>query len=315
VPVHFTERWNPQTFYAVKTLAVHRAIKQYQPDLIHAFGIETGNTTVALRTGLPVSCFIQGIIEHLYPYIGFTGKWRPKFQRHIEKSAVSRVKYFVAESEFASRWAKSHSPGADVALIPHPLRRSFLEQGTSAGGKRVISVGGVDPRKGMDTIVRAMAEVEDDQATLRIIGSGPDMNSLVQLAKDLGISDRVKVLGSMSSEQVMSELKQAAVFAIASRMDTSPNVVSEAHAMGLPVVGTRVGGIPEMIDEGKDGYLVEMDDHKMMAKRISMLLADPDKALQMGLVGREKVTVLNDPDRVAKAHVEFFERIRRDLEK
>ena len=293
LPVHFTERWNPQTLYAVKSLSVHRALKQYKPDLIHAFGIETGNTTVALRTGLPVSCFIQGIIEHLYPFIEYTGKWRRRFQRHIEKSAASRVKYFVAESEFASKWAKSHRPDADVALIPHPLRRSFLEQGTSEGGNRIISVGGVDPRKGMDVIVRAMAEVENKDSTLRIIGSGPDRDSLIRIASDLGISDRVKLLGALPSDQVMSELKQAAVFAIGSRMDTSPNVISEAHAMGLPVVGTRVGGIPEMIDEGKDGCLVDMDDHKMMAKRISMLLADSDTALQMGLVGREKVAVLN----------------------
>ena len=66
IPMRYTERWNPQTFYTVRSLTVHRALKDYNPDLIHAYGMETGNATVALRTGIPVSCFIQGIIQRYF---------------------------------------------------------------------------------------------------------------------------------------------------------------------------------------------------------------------------------------------------------
>ena len=68
-----------------------------------------------------------------------------------------------------------------------------------------------------------------------------------------------------------------------------------------------------MIDDGKDGFLVDVDDANAMANRIDELLANPERAKCMGQAGREKVRVLNDPKRIAEAHVEFFERIKYDL--
>ncbi len=313
LPVHMTERWNPQTNYWVRSIAVHRALKEYRPDVIHAFGFETGNVTVALRTGLPVSAFIQGIVEELYPWIGYLGEQRRRCDLRIERAAVRKVRWFVAETRFAERWALSHRPDAHVARIPHPLRRGFLEAGSSQGGKRIISVGGLDPRKGMDTLIRALARMGDREATLRLIGDGSDRAALQALAGELGVAGRVELPGSMPSERVVDELRDAAVFVIASRMDTSPNVISEAHAMGLPVVGTNVGGIPEMIEEGVDGHVVDRDDAGAFAARLDALLANPAAIRRMGEAGRRKVAVENDPDRVARAHVEFFRKIREDL--
>ncbi len=309
LPIPFTERWNPHSFYMLRSLAVHRALRSYRPDLIHAFGIETGNATVALRTGLPVSCFIQGIVEHYFPYIAFSGRLRRRFQRRIERSAVRRLRWLVAETEFARSWALGHNPQAHVALIPHAVRRAFLEQSKPTGSKRVISVGGPDTRKAMDTVVRAFSMVGDPEASLCIVGGGSGLHALRQLASEPGLSGRTELPGVLDTEAVIRELTRSGIFVIASRMDTSPNVVSEAHAIGLPVIGTRAGGIPEMIEDEVDGFVVDVDDHVAMAEKIKLLLAEPELARRMGAAGREKVRVLNDPTRIAQAHVEFFTRI------
>jgi glycosyltransferase involved in cell wall biosynthesis len=108
-------------------------------------------------------------------------------------------------------------------------------------------------------------------------------------------------------------MNASTALAIGSRMDTSPNVVSEAHAIGLPVIGTRVGGIPEMIDEGTDGYVVDGDDAQAMGERMDRLLSDPETCRRMGEAGREKVRLLNSPAAVAQAHVDFFQTIREEL--
>jgi glycosyltransferase involved in cell wall biosynthesis len=92
-------------------------------------------------------------------------------------------------------------------------------------------------------------------------------------------------------------------------MDTSPNVITEAHAIGLPVIGTAAGGIPDMIDEGRDGFIVPIDDSEAMALRIEYLLSDPQRCAEMGWVGREKVRAMNDPARVAAKHVDFYREI------
>ena len=313
LPMQFTERWNPQTFYAVRSIAAHRALKQYKPDLIHAYGMETGNATVALRTGLPVSCFIQGIIQRYFPYIEFTGKYRRRFQRRIEHSAVKKLRWLVAETEFAKEWVRENNPDAHVQIIPHPTRRDFFDKGVANGSKHVVSIGGIDNRKAMDIAVRAFKHIRDQDARLTIVGGGGGLQELRNLVEREGLSSRIELTGALPTEKVIEKLKSASIFTITSRMDTSPNVLSEAHALGLPVIGTRSGGIPEMIDDGVDGYLIDVDDVQALANRIDSLCVNPELGRKMGQVGREKVKILNDPDVIAKSHVDFFEHIRRDL--
>jgi glycosyltransferase involved in cell wall biosynthesis len=315
IPCPFPERWNAHSLHLPKSHALAPAVRGFAPDVVHAFGMETGSATVALRTGFPVSCFIQGIAERLAPYYGQRGLISREVAVRLERAAVKRLRWMVAETEFARAWALGHRPDAHVALIPHPLRGMFLERADPGREKRVISIGGLDDRKGMDTVIRAFAQVEDPEARLCIVGGGPLSESLRHLAAELGLADRVEFTGGIATDAVIEQLNRASVSVIASRMDTSPNVVTEAHAIGLPVIGTRAGGIPEMIEDGGDGFHVDVDDAGVNGRRMAELLADPDKARRMGEAGRRKVKVLNDPARIAEAHVEFFEKVRTDLRK
>jgi glycosyltransferase involved in cell wall biosynthesis len=104
-------------------------------------------------------------------------------------------------------------------------------------------------------------------------------------------------------------MEKSNMLVIGSRMDTSPNVITEAHAVGLPVIGTAAGGIPDMIDEGRDGFIVQTADCEAMALRMEYLLSDPQRCAEMGRAGREKVRELNDPVRVAEKHMEFYREI------
>ena len=313
VPSPMLERFAVHTLHYSKSVAVAAAVKRYQPDLIHAFGMENGSATIALRQKVPVSCFIQGIAERLFPYYGHRGFLQPRVAVRCERSAVKRLRWLVAETEFARDWALGHQPKAHVALIPHPLRQEFLGVKPVRSGKRIVSVGGLDARKGMDTVIRAFAKIQDQEATLSIVGSGPALDELKQLASELGVADRIEFPGFFDQEGVMDELSKSSAYVIASRMDTSPNVVTEAHAAGLPVVGTRAGGIPEMIEDGVDGYHVDIEDDAEMARRLEQLISDPALAEKFGEAGREKVRVENAPQRVAEAHVEFFNRIKKEL--
>jgi hypothetical protein len=88
-------------------------------------------------------------------------------------------------------------------------------------------------------------------------------------------------------------------------MDTSPDVGTETHAVGLPVVGTRAGAIGGMTDPGCDGFPVDVDDTPVMAACLERLRPRPDEARVPGAAGREKVRRLNDPD-AAAARGKFF---------
>ncbi len=313
VPSPMLERFAVHSFFHSKSLAAAPAIKRFKPDLIHAFGMETGSATIALRHGVPVSCFIQGIAERLLPYYGNRSFIHKHVAARCERSAVRKIRWMIAETEFARDWALSHHPDACIEVIPHPLRPEFLKIPHQPESGRVLTIGGLDDRKGMDTIIRAFARIKMPDARLCMVGGGICADELRALAGQLGVADRVDFTGSAQTDRVMAELARASVFVIGSRMDTSPNVVTEAHAAGLPVVGTRAGGIPEMIDDGVDGYHVDIDDDSAMAGRLSQLLNQPDDSKRMGLAGKEKVRELNCPERIAKAQHRFFKTIQQDL--
>jgi len=314
LPALWPERFLLPTRFWSKIPLARAAMRRFQPDVIHAFGLETGMANIALHCGFPVSCFLQGIAEFVTPFVPELSPPRRRILLAAELDAARRIPWMVAETRFARDWALSKQPAAHIALIPHPLRQVFLEQAAPRFERRILSVGGLDDRKGMDTIVKAFAQVPDPAARLTLVGDGPLREKLVALAAALGVAERVEFTGSLDADGIIREMNRAGAFVIASRMDTSPNVLTEAHAVGLPVIGTRVGGIPEMIDEGQDGLLVPVDDANALADRMQCLLADPARARRMGAAGREKVRRWNDPGAVAAAHVEFFNRIQTDLQ-
>jgi glycosyltransferase involved in cell wall biosynthesis len=313
IPYPMPERFAGRFLHLPKALLARRALQRFQPDLVHAFGMETGSATIAMCSGFPVSCFIQGMWELLAPLKDGVPRGEIVTGRWCESVAVARIRWFVAENEFARQWAVGRNPAARVTVIPHPLRQDFLVNAAPTYLPQIITVGGLNRHKGMDTVIRAFAQMKAPSARLCIVGSGPLDASLKELAGALGLAERVEFTGALETDQVIERMNASTALVIGSRMDTSPNVVSEAHAIGLPVIGTRVGGIPEMIDEGTNGYVVDGDDAQAMGERMGRLLSDPETCRRMGEAGREKVRILNSPAAVAQAHVDFFLKIREEL--
>ena len=119
VPIPVPMRFARKSFYHSISHYTSPVLREYGPDVVHAFGFETGSALLAVRSGLPTSCFIQGIAEKLYPYYSerawidrYVGRWG-------EQRAVGRVPWMVAETKFAKKWAIYFSPK------PHRRHRSF----------------------------------------------------------------------------------------------------------------------------------------------------------------------------------------------
>jgi glycosyltransferase involved in cell wall biosynthesis len=147
------------------------------------------------------------------------------------------------------------------------------------------------------------------RAELVFIGGGPLRHVLEGMAEQWHIRDRVLFLGHVEHDKIIQEMEKSNLLVVGSRMDTSPNVITEAHAVGLPVIGTAAGGIPDMIDDGRDGFIVQTDDSEAMARYMELLLSDPQRCEEMGRAGKKKVRELNDPARIAEKHVDFYREI------
>lgn len=161
--------------------------------------------------------------------------------------------------------------------------------GIPPGAPVVGTVGRLSEVKRQDLLIRAFRQVLAGRpdAHLLLVGDGPWMDRLRELAAGLGLADRVHFAGYQG--RPAPYLQAMDVFALSSQSEGMPLAILEAWAAGVPVVATRVGGLPELIDEDRTGVLVDFDDEAALAGALGGLIADPTAARRLGEAGRERV--------------------------
>ncbi len=152
-----------------------------------------------------------------------------------------------------------------------PVDGATWRQKASGAASVILSVGNLIPAKGHDLVIRAVAELPD--AHLLIAGQGPEKGALAALAANLGIGDRVQLVGTMPQDDLKALYSAADVLVLASEREGWPNVLLEAMACGTPVVATDVGGIPEIVTAAVAGRIVPERTAAAIARSLRDLLA------------------------------------------
>jgi colanic acid/amylovoran biosynthesis glycosyltransferase len=185
-----------------------------------------------------------------------------------------------------------HRTGIDLSRWPYRERHP-----AAPGSLRLVSVGRLVEKKGIAHVLRALRVLLDQGvgAEYRVFGDGPLREGLVALAVELGVADRVVFEGRQGQEAVREGLARADVLVAASVTAADgdeegiPNVLKEAMASGMPVVGTRHAGIPELLEDGVSGWLVPERDEAALAAALARLAAEPERWAAMGRAGRARV--------------------------
>jgi len=167
-------------------------------------------------------------------------------------------------------------------------------------GGRIVFVGWVTREKGVFEALDVLVGVRQvhPSATLTIVGGGRDLDTFAAIVDERGLRCAARITGWLGRHDVQRVLSESDVFLFPSHSEGLPNAVIEAMAAGLPVVATRVGGLPDLIRHRENGFLVEVGDVAGMTERISELLARPDQAQEIGQRGRQTVVERCDIDRV-----------------
>jgi glycosyltransferase involved in cell wall biosynthesis len=158
-----------------------------------------------------------------------------------------------------------------------------------AAGPVLALVGRLVPVKNAPMFLRVIAGLAGAHPGVQgwLIGDGPQRDPLEQLAEGLGIKDRIRFCGWQAGAAGL--LAGVDILCHCSHSEGLPNAIMEASALGLPVVATRVGGTPEVVDEGATGFLVDPDDAAAMVDHVDRLLGDEPLRTQMGQAGRRKM--------------------------
>jgi phosphatidyl-myo-inositol dimannoside synthase len=215
---------------------------------------------------------------------------------------VSRYTRGRFASAFGPRAALEHlPPGVDTERFrPDPASRTEMRARYDLGERpTVLCLSRLVPRKGQDMLIRALPAIRQrvDGAALVIVGGGPYLDTLRGLAERSGVADHVTFTGGVPFAELPAYHAMADVFAMPCRtrgagldVEGLGIVFLEASASGVPVVAGSSGGAPETVQHNKTGIVVDGTSVRQIADTVGELLADPERAAEMGAAGREWVT-------------------------
>jgi glycosyltransferase involved in cell wall biosynthesis len=186
-------------------------------------------------------------------------------------------------------WAKLRVVRCGIDLARYPSLDARAER--AGYPLRILTVGRLVAVKGHSILLDAFARLLADNvdATLTIVGDGPLRSELEEVAKRLGIDDRVRLAGRIGQDDLLAYYEAADVFVLTSLAEGIPVVLMEAMATQLPVVASDITGIPELIRDGQEGILVPAACADRFAEALAALAQDPERRARMGRAARRRV--------------------------
>ncbi|PHS78108.1 MAG: hypothetical protein COB56_00005 [Robiginitomaculum sp.] len=187
--------------------------------------------------------------------------------------------------------------GLDLDRFPPPAEELSQRDGSDSDNPvRFLSVGRAVEKKGLDTLLEALALLPENlHWRWTHIAGGPLLADLKQQGERLGLSHRLEFLGSQSQARVLQAYSESDVFVLPCRVaadgdrDGLPNVIVEAQSQKLPVISSPISGIPELIEHDKNGLLVEPNQPSLLANALEQLARNPASRQQMGEDGMARV--------------------------
>ena len=287
------------------TFRLARIMRELRPQILHTHTAKAG--AVGRAAALLAGRARPPIVVHTFHghvLRGYFGRFWTGVFRTLERLLARPTDVLVAVSpevrdELVAMGIGPESKFAVIRLGIQLEERVAIDPATRAETRRVMGIG--DDRfvvgwigrmtgvKRTDDVLRAVRLLRDRgvDACLCMVGDGPDRNQVEQLAGELGIVRHCLFPGYQ--EEVGQFFSAFDVFVLPSGNEGTPVTAIEALAGGCPVVATRVGGVPDVVRDGEDGFLVEPGAVDELAERLAQLAADPKLRARMGASGRDRV--------------------------
>jgi glycosyltransferase involved in cell wall biosynthesis len=251
-----------------------------RPNLIHTFfGIPAGIIGYTLKQvlGSPYLISFRGRDVH-GGKDGITG-----LMKTVSLPIWHKANACVANSDGLRQIAQRISPKLDVGVIPNGIdtQRFYPSPESTNTIKKLLYVGRLEPYKGLDVLLKALANIQNEPWHLQMVGDGSLRHELPKLAQELNISDRV-TFEAHPPDKMPSVYQQADLFVLPSIVEGMSNAVLEAMASGLPIVATRIPGSEELITDGKNGLLVQASAKEPLSNALSTLLKSSNLRQTLG---------------------------------
>ncbi len=292
--------WAGMPFFGLGLIrAATRLARQH--DIIHAHWSFAGALASldAVRGGKPLVVSFHGsdLAKKSGPYAAFA--------RRAGRAADAVV---VHSRDMRRRALASGVAEAKILLIPHGIDPDdYAPEKPRPGRGQLVAVGRLSQEKGFDVLLEALALLGGDtEFHLRIIGEGPAATQLKTKSERLGLTDRVTFTGALPQAQVREALNAAGALIVPSRREGFGVVALEGMAAALPIVGTAVGALPQLVEEGVTGHLCEPENAAALARAIEKVLGDRDRCRAMGEQARRLIRERYTPAAVNRPLADIY---------
>lgn len=241
---------------------------------------------------LPTFALRVPVVLHLHgaEFREFYGRECLPFVQRLIRFVFERAGRVVVLSGGWRDWVVGQFPQASVVVVYNPVVLPACLLFAARDNSTLLFLGRLGERKGTFDLIEAMARLVPTYPDVKLLLGGDGALDAVQArVAGLGISANVETLGWVRGEDKHVLLARASIYVLPSYNEGLPVSVLEAMAAGLPVVSTPVGGIPEAVTDGVEGYLVQPGNVEMLADRLGRLLGDAELRRRMGRAARQKV--------------------------
>lgn len=278
-------------------------VLQFKPDLIHShttFGIGWEAVMSANFLNVPLVGTHHSFYADYLKHVKLDYQAMKTLTRRYMSFYYNRCDAVISPSQALVKELKEYNLKKTVYVISNPVDlalfstdkpKEFLKKKFNLTKPTIMHWGRLSYVKGIDILMKAFAQVtgEGIAAHLIITGDGPDKEKLEMLAKKLNIEKDVEFTGVLLGRELAERVAASDFFASASATETQGLVFLEAMALGLPVIGVNAGGVPEYVDNEKNGFIVEPGNIKAIAEAIKKLIDNPELRESMGKNARESV--------------------------
>ncbi|MDP6112012.1 MAG: glycosyltransferase [Planctomycetota bacterium] len=283
-------------------LRLRKLMKKFKPEILHTwmFTSNAYGRVAGILAGVPIRIAAERAVDSwkTWPYKVTDRLLAPWTHRIVGNCEA--IREFVASETRADR--------KKLAVIPNGVDVSLFEPKQHTAKEEVCfcTIGRLASQKRMDLFIKALSILSKRKQRVRgvIAGDGPLRDDLQKLATEEGIADRVDFIGA--TEDVPGLLARSDTFILASDWEGMPNVVLEAMASGLPVVGTAIDGTKEIVEEGGTGFLVPSDDAEALATAMNELTASVELRSRMGQAGRHRAESEYSMERMVERYESLY---------
>jgi glycosyltransferase involved in cell wall biosynthesis len=271
----------------------------------------------ACRYGFGRRCIYQNCHTFKRGYRYFPYQWLKIFKVFIHRNIISKnVDVFILPSAVLADWFKKNMHVKQVEVLPNFVQASEISPARLKDTKIILYVGRLSKEKGIEYLIRAMpmVRVKVPQAKLVIIGTGLDRVRLEKLVTNLNISEAVSFSGYIQHENLRRYYEDAEVVVIPSIwMESFGLVAIEALASGTPVIASGIGGLPELVQQGKTGYIVQPKNTDDLAGRVIEVLSNFELATEMSRSARQWAEESFSAEGYYKRLLRIYENVRKNV--